>query len=88
MPLIATFYGILIRMNFNADKKSKPHFQAQFQKNKAIFSLKGNLIVGKFPEKQSAIIKAWALLHYDELLAEWELAISKEDEFFRIEPLR
>jgi hypothetical protein len=49
--------------------------------------LDGEVIAGKFPRKQDAFVKAWALLHEEELAANWKLAINGEV-IFRIEPLR
>lgn len=39
------------------------------------------------PGKQQKIIAAWAEIHRDELLANWELAMS-EQLLYKIEPLR
>ncbi|MEG1929752.1 MAG: DUF4160 domain-containing protein [Anaerovorax sp.] len=47
----------------------------------------GEIITGKFPSKQSAFIKAWTLMHEEELTANWKLAVNGE-ETFRVEPLR
>ena len=53
----------------------------------AVFTLDGEMIAGEFPKKQTAFIKAWALLHEDELNADWDLAVNGE-ETFKIDPLR
>lgn len=39
------------------------------------------------PKKQQKIIAAWAEIHKDELIANWELALS-ELPLYKIEPLR
>ena len=52
-----------------------------------MFSLEGEIIAGEFPKKQAAFVKAWALIHEDDLKANWNLAINMEDTY-RIEPLR
>jgi len=39
------------------------------------------------PKKQRKLIGAWAELHYDELSANWELAMNSQ-ELYRIDPLR
>ncbi len=36
---------------------------------------------------QSKLISAWAVLHADELRANWELS-SRKEELYRIDPLR
>ena len=88
MPTLSMFYGILIKMNWNdTGQHNLPHFHAFYGDYEAVFGLDGELIAGKFPRKQSAFIKAWALLHEDELAANWKLAVNGEV-IFRIEPLR
>ena len=69
------------------DKHKMPHFHAYYGENEAVFSLDGEIIAGKFPGKQAAFVKAWALLHTEELQANWALALNGE-ETFRIDPLR
>jgi hypothetical protein len=87
MPTISMFYGILIRMNWkDIGQHNKPHFHAIYGGNEASFSFDGEIIAGKFPRKQAAFVKAWALLHEDELAANWSLATNGE-ETFRINPL-
>lgn len=75
-------------MYFEKDGKyHAPHFHARYAGNKAEFSFDGNIIAGSFPEKQTVLVKAWALLHADELTANLELAIMDEQPY-RIEPLK
>jgi hypothetical protein len=81
------FYGILIRLNWkDTGQHNKPHFHAYYGEFEASFDLEGELIAGEFPRKQTALVKAWALLHADELSADWKLALNGE-EVFRIAPL-
>ncbi len=42
---------------------------------------------GKMPAKQCKLIAAWAEIHKDELLADWELAVNREP-LYKIDPLR
>lgn len=64
-----------------------PHFHAYYQGNEAAYDLEGNLLNGAMPRKQERLIVAWVELHYEELLANWELA-ENDDEPYRIDPLR
>ena len=48
--------------------------------------MEGELTDGDMPKKQMKLIAAWAELHKDELLANWELAIS-EQPLYKIAPL-
>lgn len=85
MPLISTYFGIIIRMFF--DEHNPPHFHASYQGHAATFSIEGELIEGSLPHKQRKLVEAWAQLHQDELLANWEL-LREGDAPTRIEPLR
>lgn len=86
MPAISMFYGIIIHM-FNNGEHNPPHFHATYQGYHAVFSLNGDITDGKMPIPQRKYIAAWAELHKDELIANWELAIN-EQPLFKIEPLR
>ena len=79
------FYGIIIRM-FNNGEHNPPHFHAIYQGYNAVFSIDGELTDGEMPKKQLKLISAWTALHKDELLANWELAISKQP-LYKIDPL-
>lgn len=84
MPSISMFYGITIYMYM---KEHYPkHFHALYGEYSASFDFEGNLVDGKMPAKQCKLITAWAVLHSDELNANWELARKHED-LYRIEPL-
>ena len=88
MPTISMFYGILIRMYWqDNDRHKAPHFHAYYGDNEAVFTFDGELLAGEFPRRQAAYVKAWALLHEDDLKANWQLALSGE-ETYRIESLR
>lgn len=45
------------------------------------------LVEGKLPSKQLKLVLAWAEIHKDELLADWNLAMNSELPF-KIEPLK
>ena len=85
MPTISTFFGILIRMHY--DDHNPPHFRALYQENQATFDMDGNILQGDFPDRQKKLVAAWAVLHKDELLANWELSKDNQS-LFMIEPLR
>ena len=88
MPTISLFLGILIKMNWrDLGKHNMPHFHAYYGDDEAVFALNGEILSGEFPRKQSAYVKAWALMHEEDLLANWKLAVNGE-ETFRIDPLR
>lgn len=86
MPTLSMFYGIIIRM-YNNGEHNPPHFHATYQGHNATFLLDGELKEGDMPLPQRKLISAWATLHHDELLANWELAIT-EQPLYKIDPLR
>jgi len=83
------FYGILVMMYFADNTQHHlPHIHVKYQENKAALDVKtGKIIEGKLPRKQLSLVKAWIEIHKDELMADWELAISGS-ELFKIDPLR
>lgn len=88
MPVISSFYGIIISMYFEKDgKHHTPHFHARYSGSKAEVDFEGNVLSGALPLKQAAYVKAWALIHQDELAANWELAMMDETPY-KIEPLK
>ena len=89
MPSISMFYGIIIYMYGQDNKKHKmPHVHAKYAGKYSVFSLRtGEKIEGKMPTKQAQFVKTWILLRQEELLADWELALNGEHPY-DIEPLR
>ena len=71
---------------YNNGEHNPPHFHAIYQEYSASFSIDGELLKGEMPRKQTRLITAWAELHKEELLANWELAINEEP-LYRIDPL-
>jgi hypothetical protein len=45
------------------------------------------MLEGNLPSRQKKLVAAWAELHKDDLLADWNLAIQGESPF-KIEPLK
>lgn len=85
MPTLSMFFGIIIRMYYK--EHMPPHFHAYYQEHEATFDFGGELLEGDMPSKQRKLIAAWALIHEDELEANWELALHK-DSLYKIEPLK
>ena len=85
MPVISSFFVIIIRMNFR--EHNPPHLHAEYQGNNAVFNFDGEITEGTMPNKQKKLIVAWIEIHKDELIANWQLIQNKED-YFKIDPLR
>ena len=89
MPTISMFYGILVVMYYeDTGRHNTPHIHVRYQGKKASIAIEdGTVLAGDFPAKQLRMVLAWMDIHHDELLADWELAVSGEEPF-RIPPLR
>jgi hypothetical protein len=88
MPIISMFYGIIIRMYLLDNKQHHvPHIHAKYAEFEASIDIAdANILAGELPRKQLRLVQAWIELHRDELMADWELAISNENPY-RIPPL-
>ena len=88
MPTICMFYGIIIRMYCAPGEHPPPHFHAYYAEHKARISIETcELMDGDLPKKQLKLALAWAALHQDDLLADWQLVMNGEEPF-RIQPLQ
>ncbi|MBM2814502.1 MAG: hypothetical protein HW421_1264 [Ignavibacteria bacterium] len=88
MPTISMFYGIIIRMFYAPDEHNPPHFHAIYQSTKATVDIRTcEIIKSDMPNKQNKLVTAWAELHKEELLANWDLAMNGET-VFEIEALK
>ena len=89
MPTISMFFGVLIRMYFYDDKQHHaPHIHAECQNQQAVYLIDtGERISGSMPPNKEKLIQAWMLIHKEDLLTDWGLAV-KGEEPFRIDPLR
>lgn len=88
MPILSMFYGVVCFMYFEkAGQHHTPHFHAKYGEYKAEVNFDGEIIAGSLPPKQASFVKAWALIHADELSANWEL-VMQDEQPFRIDPLK
>ena len=85
MPEISLFAGIRITMYY--DDHNPPHFHADYAGNRALIDIQeGCVIRGGLPNRQLKYVLAWAEMHKDELMQNWELARDRK-ELSRIAPL-
>ena len=88
MPTISMFYGIIIRMYFAPGEHPPPHFHVYYDEYTATVNIKTCEITdGKLPKKQRQLVLAWAELHQEELMADWNLVMNGEEPF-KIQPLQ
>jgi len=77
MPRLSSFYGIVITMYF--DDHSPPHFHAEYAEHEAQIDMATlDISNGHLPSRQMKLVRRWAELHRDELLANWKRARADE----------
>ena len=89
MPELSRFFGIIIRMyaEFGASHH-EPHFHAYYQDDVAIYGIETlEPIAGSLPRRQQRLVEAWAELHQEELLVDWQ-RLQKGREPNPIDPLK
>ena len=53
---------------------NSPHFHAYYQDEVAVFTIQPvELIAGSLSRRQSRLVEAWAELHQNELMKDWQL---------------
>lgn len=71
MPVIARFYGILIKMYFR--EHGVPHFHAVYAEYNGVFDLKTlEMIEGDLPPRAQRLVQDWAERYKDELQRMWD----------------
>ncbi|MFH1902250.1 MAG: DUF4160 domain-containing protein [Candidatus Omnitrophota bacterium] len=85
MPIISRFFGIVVRMFY--DEHNPPHLHAEYQSNKAVLDLQGNIVRGGLSSRTAIkLVREWIDIHINELEEDWELA-RKGKEIKKIAPL-
>lgn len=89
MPVISMFYGIVVLMYyFDNRMHHQPHIHVQYSDEEAVVSIPdGSVIAGSLRTAKLKLVQAWVEIHQDELMGNWELAISGRS-IFKIEPLK
>jgi hypothetical protein len=89
MAVISMFYGIVIYMYFRDNKRHHiPHIHVKYQDDDAVFSIPdGELMEGNLKLNKRKLVQAWIVIHAEELMADWDLAISGQN-IFKIDPLK
>lgn len=74
MPVIARFYGIVIKMYFN--DHLPPHLHAIYGEYNGIFDLNTmEMIEGDLPGRAVKLVKEWEEKYNDELIKMWTTKI-------------
>jgi hypothetical protein len=71
MPVIARFYGILIKLYFR--EHGVPHFHALYGEFNGVFEIETlEMIEGDLPQRAQKLVKEWASGYQQELVNMWE----------------
>jgi hypothetical protein len=89
MPVISMFYGLIVAMYYLDTKQHHfPHIHVRYGEAEAVFRLPDGLLLGgELPKGKVKLVEAWIELHQDELMANWQLAVTGQ-RVFPIEPLK
>jgi hypothetical protein len=80
MPVIARFYGIIIKMYFSQSEHGISHFHAIYGEFNAVFAIETlEMIEGDLPGRAQRLIKEWASVYQKELQRMWN-----HQEFFQL----
>ncbi len=83
MPLIASFYGITIRMYFQQSEHNPPHVHAYYGEYVLAISIVGGVVLdGWLPQRALTLVRDWIGDNEAELLDMW-----RTQEFKRLPPL-
>ncbi len=83
MPVLAKFYGIIIKMYFLQSEHNPPHVHAMYNDDvAAIDFMTGEVLDGYLPPKALAMVKEWVSFNREDLQRIWET-----QEFKKLPPL-
>lgn len=72
MPVVARFYGILIKMYFSQSEHGTPHFHAIYGEFNAVYGVETlEMIEGDLPARAHRMVREWAEQYKAELLEMW-----------------
>lgn len=73
MPVIARFYGIIIKMYFSQSEHGIPHFHAMYGEYNSVFSIETlEMMEGDLPIRSQRLVKEWGIQYQRELLLMWQ----------------
>lgn len=83
MPVIARFYGMIIKMYLQGKEHGVAHIHVIYGECAGVIDVRtGKMLEGDLPSKALSMIEEWTLLHQQALLKMWET-----QEFVQLPPL-
>ncbi|MEJ5310077.1 MAG: DUF4160 domain-containing protein [Anaerolineae bacterium] len=72
MPVIARFYGIVIKMYFSQSEHGTPHFHAIYGEYVGVFDIQTlEMLEGDLPLRARKLVREWGEHYQQELLRMW-----------------
>jgi hypothetical protein len=89
MPVISMFYGLIVAMYYLDTKQHKlPHIHVKYGDMEGVYEIpSGKLLEGALPSNKEKLVQAWIEIHREDLMANWQLAVSGT-KVFTIDPLK
>ena len=84
MPIIARFYGIIIKMFLLGSEHNPPHIHVVYSEHTALFDIQTfAMLEGDLPARAEAMVKEWLGIHKKDLMEIWNT-----QEFKQLPPLK
>jgi len=72
MPVIARFYGVVIKMYFKQSEHNPPHIHAIYGDYVGAVDIKtGEMFEGDLPRRALKMVQEWTIQHQEALLNIW-----------------
>ena len=72
MPVIARFYGVVIKMYFSQSEHGVPHFHAIYGEYNAVFDIQTlEMLEGDLPMRAERLAREWGAQYRQDLLRMW-----------------
>lgn len=79
MPVIARFYGIVVKMYFSRSEHGVPHFHAIYGEFNGVFAIESlDMLEGDLPIRAQRLVKEWAARYQSELRDIWDRQVFKQ----------
>jgi hypothetical protein len=74
-------------IHYDIGRHNQPHIHVEYQEFEAVYSIPdGELLAGELPRRQRNKVGEWIEQYQDELMKNWQLAVTGE-KLFRVDPL-
>lgn len=79
MPVLAMFYGMIIRMYFQQSEHNPPHIHVQYGEFFGIIDIQAiKFMEGNLPTRASSLALEWTTLNQDALMEIWRTQIFRQ----------